>query len=182
MLAIGRDDVRAHLTALGQDWLEDPMNRDPRFSRARIRESWPALESLGLTKERLAGAADHLSRAREALDSVTFAILARSSRFVDATALVERHALIQAPRELGLRALAALLMAVSGHAYRPRFSSLERIFDRIQDGELHGGCTLHGCRIAPAPKRQAIFGPGTVLIEAESRRRAAGPETATQNT
>jgi tRNA(Ile)-lysidine synthase len=182
MLTLERDEVRAHLTALGQDWHEDPMNRDPRFSRARIRESWPALESLGLTKERLASAADHLSRAREALDLVTLAILARSSRFMGATAFVERHALIQAPRELGLRALAALLMAVSGQAYRPRFSSLERIFDRIRDGELQGGCTLHGCRIAPAPKRRAIFGPGTVLIEAEGSRRAEGPEMTTQNT
>jgi tRNA(Ile)-lysidine synthase len=182
LLALGRDEVRAHLVALGQDWLEDPMNRDPRFSRVRIRESWPALESLGLTKQRLASAADHLSRAREALDSVTLAILAGSSRLMDGIALVEREALSQAPRELGLRALAALLMAVSGQTYRPRFSSLEQVFDRIREGTLRGGCTLHGCRIAPAPKRRAVFGPGTVLIEAESRRRAGGLKTDTQNT
>jgi len=112
MLALGRDEIRAYLASLGQAWLEDPMNRDPRFSRVRIRESWPHLESLGLTKDRLASTADHLSRAREALDSVTLAILARSSRIEDGIALVEQAALSQAPRELGLRALAALLMAV----------------------------------------------------------------------
>jgi tRNA(Ile)-lysidine synthase len=182
MLALRRDEVRAHLTGLGQEWLEDPMNRDPRFSRVRIRESWPMLESLGLTRERLAGTADHLFRAREALDSVTLAILARSSRVANGTALVERQALSQAPRELGLRALAALLMAVSGQTYRPRFSSLEQVFDRIRDGTLQGGCTLHGCRVAPAPRKRAVFGPGTVLIEAESRRRAGRPEADTQNT
>ncbi len=181
MLALSRGEVRAHLAALGQEWLEDPMNRDSRFSRVRVRESWAALESLGLTRERLASAADHLSRAREALDSVTIAILARSSRLLDGIALVERRALCEAPRELGLRALAALLMAVSGQTYRPRFSSLEQVFDRIREGTLRGGCTLHGCRIAPAPKRRAVFGPGTILIAAETGRRAGGPKTATQN-
>lgn len=181
MLTLGRNEIRAHLEALGQEWLEDPMNSDPRFSRVRIRESWPHLESLGLTKDRLASAADHLSRAREALDSVTLAILARGSRLEDGIALVERAALSEAPRELGLRALAALLMAVSGQTYRPRFASLEQVFDRFRQGTLGGGCTLHGCRIAPAPKRRAVFGPGTVLIEAETGRRTAGPTGATRN-
>jgi tRNA(Ile)-lysidine synthase len=158
------------------------MNGDPRFSRVRIRESWTALESLGLTKERLAGAADHLSRAREALDSVTLAILTRSSRLEDGIALVEGAAIAQAPRELGLRALAALLMAVSGQTYRPRFASLEQVFDRLRDATLGGGCTLHGCRIAPAPRKRAVFGPGTVLIEAEEGRGDGRRKTDTQNT
>jgi tRNA(Ile)-lysidine synthase len=182
MLALSRMEIRSHLKSLGQDWLEDPMNGDPRFARVRIRESWPALESLGLTKERLAASADHLWRAREALDAVTLAILARSSRLTDGVALVERAALAQAPRELGLRALAALLMAVSGQPYRPRFASLEQVFNRLQDGTLAAGCTLHGCRIAQAPKRKAVFGPGTVLIEAEKGRTRARPKTDTQNT
>lgn len=182
MLTLSREEVRTHLTVLGQEWLEDPMNSDPRFSRVRIRDSWPHLESLGLTRDRLASAAHHLSRAREALDSVTLAILARSSRLEDGIAYVERAALSQAPRELGLRALAALLMAVSGQTYRPRFSSLEQVFDRFREGTLGGGCTLHGCRIAPAPKRRAVFGPGTVLIEAERGRRAPGPAVDPRNT
>ncbi len=43
--------LRATLEALGQDWLEDPSNRDPRFERARLRGSGeppgPPLEAIG---------------------------------------------------------------------------------------------------------------------------------------
>jgi tRNA(Ile)-lysidine synthase len=172
MLSLERDEMRAYLSSFGQEWLEDPMNSDPRFGRTRIRESWATLESLGLKRERLASTADHLFRAREALDSVTLAILSRACRMEEGGALVERFALSQAPRELGLRALATVLMAVSGLAYRPRFTSLERVLDLLGGAAFRGGCTLHGCRIAPAPRRKAIFGRGTILIEPERGRRS----------
>lgn len=178
LLGFTREELRTHLETTGRDWLEDPMNRDPRFSRARIRESWPALEGLGLTRERLADAAAHLARAREALDAVTLAILERASRLKDGSALVERTAIVAAPRELGLRALAALLMAVSGQAYRPRFERLERLFDRLKAGTLGSGATLHGCRIAKAPRTRSVFGSETLIIQPEARRRAGEPTKA----
>lgn len=39
LLARRRADLRAHLTAAGLSWIEDPSNRDPRFERVRVRES-----------------------------------------------------------------------------------------------------------------------------------------------
>ena len=171
LLDFSREQLRAHLKDLGQHWIDDPMNRDPRFGRVRIRESWDALESLGLTKGRLADAAAHLMRAREALDAVTLALLAGCSRMENGSALVDREALTQAPRELALRALASLLMVVSGQGYRPRFDGLERLFARLAEDGLGGGCTLHFCRIRPAPRAQAVFGSGTVLIQQETARR-----------
>ena len=76
----------------------------------------------------------------------------------------------RAPREVGLRALAQLLMTVSGQPYRPRFERLERLYDRLATGQLGGGCTLHGCRITVVPKQGGAFGPGTVLIAPEPGR------------
>ena len=80
-------------------------------------------------------------------------------------------ALAGAPRELGLRALAAVLMEVSENPYRPRFERLERLFDQIADGSLGAGRTLHGCRIGPAPAARAGFGRGTLLVRREKGRR-----------
>lgn len=170
LLGFEKTALRDHLAAGGHDWLEDPMNRDPRFSRVRLRDNWPALESLGLTTHRVANAAHHLARAREALDWVTLAILARAARVGNDGTLVDSEALIAAPRELGLRALAAILAQVSGQAYRPRFEQLERLFDRLSELRLKGGVTLHGCRIGPAPKARALFGPGTIEIARERGR------------
>ena len=82
--------------------------------------------------------------------------------------------LAAAPRELGLRALAQLLMAVSGQPYRPRFERLERLFDRVRDGTLGGGATLHGCRVAPVGGRNGAFGAGTLAIAPEPGRPRRG--------
>lgn len=144
-----REALRAHLTGRGQEWIEDPMNGDPRFSRARVRAALASLGSAGLTAARIADAAAHLGRARQALDAVTEAVLRRACRVEGNAILVESAALAAAPREVGLRALAKVLMTVSGQSYRPRFERLERLFDRIAQRGLGGGCTLHGCKIAP---------------------------------
>jgi tRNA(Ile)-lysidine synthase len=169
LLGLKRAALRAWLDATGQDWSEDPMNGESRFARVRIRAALSALEEAGLTTGRIAAAATHLSRAREALEIVTEAVLARCCHAGNDGALtLDPMALAAAPRELGLRALAAILMRVSGQAYRPRFDALERVFDALAAGKLGGGRTLHGCRIAPAPRRNAHFGPGTVLIRRES--------------
>ncbi|MEI9888666.1 MAG: tRNA lysidine(34) synthetase TilS [Rhizomicrobium sp.] len=170
LLAIERDALRAHLSANKLAWLEDPMNDEARFARVRLRRLTPALEAAGLTRARIAAAAGHLARAREALDTVTAAVLARAAQARDGGVHLDAAALAAAPREVGLRALAQLLMFVSGQSYRPRFERLERLYDRIAAGALGGGCTLHGCRIAPAPRKTGAFGPGTLVLAPEAGR------------
>ena len=173
LLAFDRELLREELRARNQVWLEDPMNADPHFARVRIRNAWPVLEAMGLSKERVADAAAHLARARAALDKVSQAVLARSCRFDHAQALLDPAAMTGAPRELGLRALAAVLMEISEKPYRPRFERLERLFDLIGADSLGAGRTLHGCRIGPAPVARACFGPGTLLVQREEIRRKA---------
>ena len=170
LLAIERDALRAHLTCAGQAWLEDPMNGEARFARVRLRQVMPALEEAGLTRARIASAAAHLARAREALDTVTAAVIARAASPRDDAIHLDAVALVAAPREVGLRALAQLLMHVSGQSYRPRFERLERLYDRIAAETLGGGVTLHGCRIFLVPARQGAFGPGTLGIARETAR------------
>jgi tRNA(Ile)-lysidine synthase len=174
LLGFDRRMLQDYLRAKGQVWFEDPMNGDPRFARARIRNAWPQLEALGLTRSRLADAAAHLGRAREALDTVSVAILARACRPQGQGALLDPAALTGAPRELGLRALAGVLMLVSRKGYRPRFERLVGLFDAIADGTLGSGRTLHGCRITPAASKCAVFGRTTLAILPEKTRRTAG--------
>jgi tRNA(Ile)-lysidine synthase len=173
MLGLDRDTLRAFLAARGQPWIEDPMNADPRFDRVRVREALGVLEQAGLSPQRIADAAAHLGRARDALDVVTAAVLARACRVDGSRVLVETAALGAAPREVGLRALARLLMAVSGQPYRPRFERLERLFDSIAEDRLGGGMTLHGCRIGPARGTDRSTASRTLVITAEKPRSSA---------
>jgi tRNA(Ile)-lysidine synthase len=170
LLEVPRTALRETLEDRGQDWLEDPMNAEARFARSRMRALLPALAEAGVSTARISQAAAHLARAREALELATAAVLARACRLVDGVLLLDPVALAAAPREIGLRGLAALLKSVSGESYRPRFDSLERLFDRIGIG---GGATLHGCHVAPAPRARQVFGPRTLVIMKESSRKAA---------
>ena len=171
LLDITRADLRAYLTSRGLPWLDDPMNEDDAFDRVKIRRAGKMLADLGLTAQRLAAAAAHLARARAALESMTEAVLAQATAKGAGGVLLNPAVLVAAPREVGLRALAALLMKVSGQAYRPRFDALERLFARIAAGTLGGGATLHGCHIAPPSKRG---GDKALLVTREKPRKAAG--------
>jgi tRNA(Ile)-lysidine synthase len=175
LLNMDREQLRAFLKDRKEAWVEDPMNSDTRFSRVRLRAAWPMLQELGLSSSRIAGAARHLARAREALDHATENLLARASRIVDGGALLDPSRLAAAPREIGLRAFAWLLSRVSGEPYRPRFERLERLFDAICRGELVAARTLHGCLVAPAGKAEAAFGARTIVIAPELSRKSAAP-------
>jgi tRNA(Ile)-lysidine synthase len=175
LLGFTRAELRGWLTARKLAWLEDPMNSDPRFDRVKVRRLAPALAEAGLGSGRIALAARHMAAAREALELVTGAVLERAVRPTPADSrqpglLLDPAALAAAPRELSLRALAALLQRVSGRAYRPRFAALERLHGRIAAATLGGGATLCGCSVRPAPKAEQVFGPSTLKILPESRR------------
>jgi len=172
LLGFGRESLRAYLKAKGQDWLEDPMNQDQAFDRIKVRKLRDTLAQAGLTPERIAAAAAHLARARESLEVMTAAVLARAVRpKAEGGVLLDAAALAAAPREVGLRSLAGVLMAVGGANYRPRFDSLERLYDRIAGGSLRGGATLHGCQIRPLGNRTKEFAPFSLLVIPESPRK-----------
>jgi len=171
LLGFSRAELRAYLTARGETWIEDPMNGEERFARVRVRALWPQLEAAGLTRERIAAAAEHMARARTALEAQGRAFLtAHMAVADDGAVLVDAKALGEAPREIGLRALAAILTGVGGQPYRPRFDRLQRLYHDAVSARP-GTRTLHGCRVGPAPKRHQRFGPATLMISAEPPRK-----------
>ena len=150
LLPVPRARLVATLHRLGQGWIEDPSNRDHRYARARLRQGLTPLAAAGLTAERLAAAAALLGRVRAVLEAEVARLLARSA-VIDPAGVVrlDAAALAAAPAEIGTRALAALLLMVSGAAYPPRGERLERLYRRLAGGGLGGGATLGGCRVLP---------------------------------
>jgi tRNA(Ile)-lysidine synthase len=169
LLSVSRSSLRSYLAARGEGWFEDDMNADPRFARARLRKDWPFLEKLGFSAERVAAAARHLGRARAALDQAGTDLLVRACRWQGEQVFLDTRAMAAAPEEIALRALARVLMDVSGRFYRPRFERLERLAAAVRSNDVRGGRTLHGCCIGPASKRDACFGPWTLRIVREER-------------
>ena len=93
------------------------MNEDTSFDRVKIRKARAAMAEAGLMPARIAAAAAHLARARESLEIMTEAVLKRAAKKSETGGvLLDAAALAAAPREVGLRGLASVLMAVGEQA------------------------------------------------------------------
>ncbi len=171
LLGFDRADLRAFLDDRGIGWHDDPMNGDEHFARVRIRKAWPALETAGLTKVRIADAASHLARARAALEWETGRVIEAASRVTEKGVELECLALADVPREIGLRVLAALLMQVGAAAYRPRFERLVGLFEALTAPGFRKARTLHGCRIGLISGAVNRSGSVRVVIAPEKERR-----------
>jgi tRNA(Ile)-lysidine synthase len=147
----------ATLRARGQDWVDDPSNRNPLYTRVRLRHMAPALAAEGLNSERLAATARRLGRARAALGQAVAEAAARWVRPEPAGwAMVAAGAFGRTSEEIGLRLLTRLLMAIGGGAYPPRLERTEALFTGLRGG-LAGARTLAGCRVTPMVGGEFLF-------------------------
>jgi tRNA(Ile)-lysidine synthase len=148
LLGIAKARLAATLHVAAQSWIEDPSNRNPAFARVRVRGVWSQLAPLGITPERIARTARQMARARDALDAEAHAAIAAAGRFGDGGWCILALAPLRAAHEeVGLRALALLLMAVGGGEYAPRMERLERLWRSLRTGAPETA-TLAGCRVA----------------------------------
>jgi tRNA(Ile)-lysidine synthase len=105
---------------------------------------------------------------RAALDADTRALLAGCAVLAP-TGYVEADAaaLLAAPEEIGLRALAEIMKCVGGTQYPPRFEALTGIYRALAAGELARGRTLNGCKLIRTGKRlQALRETSAALAAA----------------
>lgn len=113
MLDVGRAALRDWLKALGQDWIDDPANDDPRYARSRARAS---LLSFGE-----AGACIASPPARQAATGSLPLPMGDGSFRID--------------RAISARTLAATLVCAGGGDRPPRGDRLVRLIDRLRAGE-----------------------------------------------
>ena len=157
LLSLSKAQLIATLKARSVQWVEDPSNLDPRFARTKFRELLPDLAAAGITAETLAEATDGLGRARASVESAVTRTLARGLWLHPAgIAFVKPEVLSAAPKEVALRGLARILMAVSGAEYGPRLARLERLYGEIAAG-LTSGTTLSGCRLTPWRQQLVVY-------------------------
>ncbi|MCF6306057.1 MAG: tRNA lysidine(34) synthetase TilS [Rhodobacteraceae bacterium] len=147
MIALARDELREYLRQKAITWVEDPGNDDLKYDRIKARKALEVLEPLGLTVSRLAETADHLRRARSALETTVQELAQRSVTLSDAGELcIHLPDFRLAPREIQLRLLAAALRWVATARYRPRFNALAGLLETCL-ADQQKAKTLHGCSI-----------------------------------
>jgi tRNA(Ile)-lysidine synthase len=147
LLANARADLRDFLVARGQAWIEDPSNRNPAFTRVRVRSAL-GRASPGSSDAHLAATAARLGTQRALREAEDARHLARAFDLHPAGfAWLDRQAFAGA-EALGAPALGAILAMVSGSHYPPRGERIERLRRELAAG-LTEGRTLGGCLVLP---------------------------------
>ena len=137
LLDLPRSRLAASVAAAGLLPVEDPMNDDTRYLRARVRRLLPLLQGEGIDAARLAATARRLADSADALDEWAGRLIARAATFDDlATVRLDPALFFAAPTEVRSQALGRLLVAIGGDPYPPRY---ERLAGMLAAMDAHWG-------------------------------------------
>ncbi len=126
--------LKATLLERGEHWLDDPMNRDPRFARVRLRQR--GVPDCG---------SGHAERRME-LEGALAGVLPHMACVDDqGVATFDRPGWQCLPADIRRLVLERLAMTVGGHAYPPATRKTERLA-RLLDSHETVAVTLGGCR------------------------------------
>lgn len=153
LLGFTREELSATLRAAGADWIEDPSNRNPAFTRVAIRDR------LGRDPKERLRLGSLAARARRMRDHMDMALAARAADAVTLDpagfAVVDRRLFADLPDTLLRHFWARMLITIAGAVYPPRGAGLDRLVGAARDSGFRGA-TLHGCRITAGPRRLTV--------------------------
>lgn len=138
LLGERRAALREELSGEGAAWIEDPANELSRYARVRARRRLRAWEEQGLGAERWAALAEHFAVLAAAADEEARLCLDDAVVFEEAAAALDRARFAAFPREVQLRALAALIAAIAGSEREPGEDAVARVLDGEGDSTLGG--------------------------------------------
>ncbi len=161
LLDIAKERLIATLKAAEIPYAEDPSNRDPRFTRARLRGLMGALAAEGLTAARLAQLAGRLRRAEGALAAATDRAAAELERpgAVAGGLAYDAGGLARLPAEIALRLIGRAIARLGneGPVELAKLESLKTALDSAQSaGAKRFRRTLAGALVTLTPTQIAI--------------------------
>jgi tRNA(Ile)-lysidine synthase len=163
--------LAATARAAGLVPVDDPSNRDPGFTRVRLRQMLPALAAEGLDAERLAILAGRMRMIEEALDrhAADLDAASRQQSVVPGTVVLDGAGWLDRPFIDVQQLLAAVLKEVAPDGARERLEALEALTGAVLMAIAEGGPmrqTLQGALVT-------VTAAGRVIVAREPPRQSA---------
>ncbi len=160
LLGLPKTRLIATLQAAGIPYADDPSNRDPRFTRARLRRLTVELAQEGLDAPRLALLARRLRRADQAIEAATATAFAdlRRSPGKNRPIVFDLAGYSRLPGEVALRLLGRALTE-AGDEGPVELAKLEALKDALDDaaaGKARFRRSLAGAIVTLAPDRITV--------------------------
>ena len=158
LLRVSKARLVATLRAIGIAHSEDPTNRDPRYTRTRLRALLPGLAQEGLDADGLARLA---SRMRRAEATIEFAVAAARAALAPGPwrhrgpIVFETARFADLPAEVALRLLGRAVTH-AGNEGPVELGKLELLYDALRSARAPLRRTLAGALITLAPERLTV--------------------------
>jgi len=140
LLDLSKARLIATLKAAGVAFVEDPSNRDPRFTRARLRDLMPALAGEGLDANRLALLASRARRAEATIElavSAAAAVLSAEAWSEGRPIMLDAERFFRLPDEVALRLLGRAVGHL-GDEGPVRLGRLEALYEMLGTARTGG--------------------------------------------
>ena len=144
LLKFRKEDLRNYLRINNYSWVDDPSNHDDKYTRVRMRKLLKQLKSNNLITPNFVKTADHMLRASKLSREIAISNSKTLLSFNDVGQIsfkVEKFSKLF--EDSRYRILAGIVSWFSGSFYKPRFSQLENVYNKILNVNMTGS-TLGG--------------------------------------
>lgn len=149
LLTVSKARLMATCRFHGQDWIEDPSNRNLQFARVRLRDLAPDLDRQGLGTVQASRIIRGMSVARAAMDRHCANFMTdHGGVFAVGAAWFEGDMFATVPAVFGDLLLSRLTSAVGGRALPPRRGRVRGLADALRKAGTPVTRTLGGCVVS----------------------------------
>ncbi len=144
LLKFRKEDLRNYLRNNNYGWLDDPSNHDDKYKRVKMRKLLGQLKSNNLITPNFVKTADHMLRASKLTKEIAKQNSKTLLSFNDVGQIsfkVEKFS--ELFEDTQYRILAGIVSWFSGRFYKPRFSQLQNMYNKILNVNMKGS-TLGG--------------------------------------
>lgn len=132
LLKVYRAELKEYCDNKGIKYYTDEMNKDPHYTRVRIRQNRHVLsEYLGISDARILLAIENLNRTREALENKVSDLV--DTVLENGRAVFTESFLFDLPPDIRLKFIGTLIQTIGGNNYPARLNSLTSALDRLQN-------------------------------------------------
>ena len=157
-LAVPKSRLLATLKIQNQEWLDDPANTNPIFTRTLVRKLTKSLGKRGIDTARLAVLSGQFGRLRMRLENLTQVAIDRAANiYPTGWASVNSQVFRSLPDEIGRRVIIYLIKSIGGRHYPPRRKALDRLIHFLRFSDNFSAYSLGRCSIRRKNKNHLII-------------------------
>ncbi|OUR79498.1 tRNA lysidine(34) synthetase TilS [Alphaproteobacteria bacterium 46_93_T64] len=158
MLVFRRAELREYLDALEQDWVEDPSNENPEYTRTELGRVLNVMSNLpGSDHSSMALSVNRVQRADNALRQIARLMFSQKAN-IDPLGFVQipEDFYVGVPAEINVRFLMEIFQTVRCAGVHIKLIHIEQLLDRLVRMDQRVAVTMAGCQMRPFKKSWII--------------------------